>query len=77
MRPFVYTALPSKVIFGANVLDRVAEEIAALQTSMDIIEHGIAGEMDAARPGVMDWEVWAAAQYAMMRNGCSVSVSAG
>ena len=50
------------------------EEIAALQKSMDLIEHGIAAELEAARPGVKDWEVWAAAQYAMMRGGSEMPV---
>jgi Xaa-Pro aminopeptidase len=50
------------------------EEIAALQMSMDLIEQGIAAELEAARPGTMDWEVWAAAQYAMMRGGSEMPV---
>jgi Xaa-Pro aminopeptidase len=50
------------------------EEIAALQVSTDIIEQGIAAEMEAAKPGEMDWAVWAAAQYAMMRNGSEMPV---
>ena len=37
MRPFVYTALPAKVIFGSNLLDRVAEEIAALGCSRALV----------------------------------------
>jgi Xaa-Pro aminopeptidase len=51
-----------------------AEEIAALQTSMDIIEQGIAAKIAAARPGAVDWEVWAAAQEAMMRGGSEMPV---
>ena len=50
------------------------EEIAALQMSMDLIECGIAAELEVARPGVKDWEVWAAAQYAMMRGGSEMPV---
>lgn len=50
------------------------EEIAALQKSMDIIEEGIKAEIAAARPGVKDWEVWAAAQYGMMKNGSEIPV---
>jgi Xaa-Pro dipeptidase len=51
-----------------------AEEIAALETSMDLIERGIAAEIEAPRPGEMDWAVWAAAQYAMMRAGSEMPV---
>jgi Xaa-Pro aminopeptidase len=50
------------------------EEIAALQTSMDIIEQGIAAEIAAAHPGTVDWQVWAAAQEAMMRGGSEMPV---
>lgn len=51
-----------------------AEEIAALQTSMDIIELGIEAEIAAARPGAVDWHVWAAAHEAMMRGGSEIPV---
>jgi Xaa-Pro dipeptidase len=50
------------------------EEIDVLTKSMEIIEQGIAAEIAAARAGVKDWEVWAAAQYAMMRNGSEMPV---
>jgi Xaa-Pro aminopeptidase len=50
------------------------EEIAALQTSMDIIEQGIAAEIAAAQPGAVDWRVWAAAQEALMRGGSEMPV---
>ena len=50
------------------------EEIAALQTSMDIIELGIAAEIAAARTGAVDWHVWAAAHEAMMRGGSEIPV---
>lgn len=50
------------------------EEVAALQKSMDIIEMGIDAKITAARPGVLDWEVWAAAQYGMMKNGSEIPV---
>ena len=51
-----------------------AEEIAALQTSMDIIEKGIAAEIENAVTGAVDWHVWAAAQEAMMRGGSEIPV---
>jgi Xaa-Pro dipeptidase len=50
------------------------EEIAALQTSMDIIEQGIAAEVAAAKVGAVDWHVWAAAQEAIMRGGSEMPV---
>lgn len=50
------------------------EEVATLQKSMDIIEEGVKAKIATARPGVKDWEVWAAAQYAMMKNGSEIPV---
>ena len=50
------------------------EEINALAKSMEIIELGYQAEIEAARPGVKDWEVWAAAQCALMRNGSEMPV---
>lgn len=50
------------------------EEIEALQKSIDIIEEGVKAKVATARPGVKDWEVWAAAQYAMMKNGSEIPV---
>lgn len=51
-----------------------AEEIDALTRSMEIIELGYQAEIEAARPGAKDWEVWAAAQCALMRNGSEMPV---
>lgn len=50
------------------------EEIAVLTKSMEIVEQGVAAKVATARPGVKDWEVWAAAQYAMLRNGSEMPV---
>ena len=50
------------------------EEIQVLTKSMEIVEAGVAAESATARPGVKDWEVWAAAQYAMLRNGSEAPV---
>ena len=51
-----------------------AEEIDVLTKSMEIIELAISAEVAAAKSGVKDWEVWAAAQYAMMRHGSEMPV---
>jgi Xaa-Pro aminopeptidase len=50
------------------------EEVATLQKSIDIVELGIEAKIAAARVGVLDWEVWAAAQYGMMKNGSEAPV---
>ena len=50
------------------------EEIAALQKSLDLIELGIEAKIAAARPGVTDWVVWAAAHHAMMAGGSEIPV---
>ena len=51
-----------------------AEEIEVLTKSMAIVEEGYKAEIEAAKPGVRDWDVWAAAQYGMMRNGSEMPV---
>jgi Xaa-Pro dipeptidase len=51
-----------------------AEEIDVLTRSMEIVELGYQAEIAAAKPGVKDWEVWAATQYALMRNGSEMPV---
>lgn len=50
------------------------EEIAVLARSMEIVELAYRAEIEAARPGVKDWEVWAATQYALMRHGSEMPV---
>ena len=50
------------------------EEIEVLTRSMEIIELAYQAEIEAARPGVRDWDVWAATQYALMRNGSEMPV---
>lgn len=50
------------------------EEIEALTKSMEIIELAYQAEIEAAQPGVKDWEVWAATQYALMRHGSEMPV---
>ena len=45
------------------------EEIAFLTKSTELIEHGIEAKVSAAKPGALDYEVWAEAIYAMIRRG--------
>ena len=51
-----------------------AEEIEVLTKSMEIVELASQAEIATARPGVKDWDVWAATQYALMRNGSEMPV---
>ncbi len=69
----------AELVDATNILAEVRyvksrEEIDALTKSMEIIELAMAAEIEAAKAGVKDWEVWAAAQYAMMRNGSEMPV---
>ena len=50
------------------------EEIDVLAKSMEIVELGFRAEIETARPGVRDWDVWAATQYALMRHGSEMPV---
>ena len=50
------------------------EEIEVLTKSMEIVELAYQAEVETARTGVRDWDVWAAAQYALMRNGSEMPV---
>lgn len=50
------------------------EEVGVLTKSMEIVEEGIKAKIAAARPGVKDWDVWAAAQGAMLRHGSEMPV---
>ena len=50
------------------------EEIDVLAKSMEIVELGYQAETEAAKPGMRDWDVWAATQYALMRNGSEMPV---
>jgi Xaa-Pro aminopeptidase len=51
-----------------------AEEIEALTKSIAIVEQGITAKVAAAKVGATDWQVWAAAFYAMMHNGSEMPV---
>ena len=64
----------AELVDATTILDEVRyvksrEEIDVLTKSMEIIELAMQAEIESAIAGVKDWEVWAAAQYAMMRNG--------
>jgi Xaa-Pro dipeptidase len=50
------------------------EEVGALAKSAEINELAIQAEIEAAKVGVKDWEVWAAMHYAMTRNGSELPV---
>jgi Xaa-Pro aminopeptidase len=50
------------------------EEIDVLAKSMEINELAIQAEIEAAKVGVKDWEVWAAVHYAMTRNGSELPI---
>jgi Xaa-Pro aminopeptidase len=50
------------------------EEIDALRKSLEIIEVAYEAEINAARPGARDWQVWAETQCALMRNGSEMPV---
>ena len=50
------------------------EEVEVLRKSAQIIEKGIEAKIAAARPGVLDWNVWAAAMSAMMHHGSEIPV---
>lgn len=51
-----------------------AEEVEVLTKSMEIVELASQAEIATARPGIKDWDVWAATQYALMRNGSEMPV---
>ncbi len=69
----------AELVDATAILDEVRyvkseEEIAVLTKSMEINELAIQAEIEAARPGVKDWEVWAAVHYAMTRNGSELPI---
>src|SRR4029453_11693940 len=69
----------AQLVDATAILDEVRyvkspEEIDALAKSMEINEIAIQAEIDAAKVGVKDWEVWAAVHYAMTPNGSDLPV---
>jgi len=73
-------AFPNAELVDATaILDEVRyvkseEEIDALTKSMAINELAMVAEIETARVGVKDWEVWAAVHYAMTRNGSELPI---
>jgi Xaa-Pro dipeptidase len=73
-------AFPNAELVDATaILDEVRyvksdEEIEVLTKSVEINELAIEAEIEAARVGIKDWEVWAAVHYAMTRNGSELPI---
>ena len=73
-------AFPNAELIDATaILDEVRyvksqEEIDVLAKSAEINELAIRAEIETAKVGVKDWEVWAAVHYAMTRNGSELPV---
>jgi Xaa-Pro aminopeptidase len=69
----------AELIDATAILDQVRyvksqEEIDVLAKSAQINELAIQAELETAKVGVKDWEVWAAAHYAMTRNGSELPI---
>jgi Xaa-Pro dipeptidase len=69
----------AEFVDATKILDEVRyvkskEEIDVLTKSMEIIELSMQAEIDAAKVGANDWDVWAAAHYAMTRNGSELPI---
>ena len=69
----------AELVDATKILDEARyvksqEEIDVLAKSMEIIELAMQAEIEAAKVGVKDWEVWAAAHYAMTRNGSELPI---
>jgi Xaa-Pro dipeptidase len=69
----------AELIDATAMLDEVRyvkseEEIDVLTKSMEINELAIQAEIEAAKVGVKDWDVWAAVHYAMTRNGSELPI---
>lgn len=59
----------------ASVRDvKSEEEVACLTKAVEIIEKGYEAEIAAAHIGAIDWEVWAATQYGLLRNGSEAPI---
>jgi Xaa-Pro aminopeptidase len=50
------------------------EEVACLTKAVQIIEKGYEAEKAAARAGAIDWEVWAATQYGLLKHGSEAPI---
>ncbi len=77
----IVKAVPnSQIVNATDLLQEVRcaksqEEIDVLQDSVDLIERGLEAEIEwAAKPGIHDYEVWAATMYAMLSRGSEYSI---
>ena len=74
------TAFPNaKFVDATDILREVRlvksdEEVDVLRKSAQIIEKGVEAKIAAARPGALDWHVWAAAMSAMIHHGSEIPV---
>jgi Xaa-Pro dipeptidase len=50
------------------------EEVACLTKAVQIIEKGYEAEVAAARAGAIDWQVWAATQYGLLKHGSEAPI---
>jgi Xaa-Pro aminopeptidase len=69
----------AEFVDATSLIDQVRfvkseEEIEALRKSTQIIEKGVEAKIAHAKPGVVDWIVWAEAMAAMMRHGSEIPV---
>ena len=60
------------VMMGQLRAVKSPEEVATLERATQITEAGVHAMIEAARPGVRDYEVHAALYYGMMKMGCEV-----
>ncbi|HEV8021023.1 MAG TPA: M24 family metallopeptidase [Candidatus Lustribacter sp.] len=76
----ILEAFPNAELVDATaLLDRVRyvksdEEVEVLTKSEEIIEKAIEAKIAHAVPGAVDWEVWAAVMYALLKNGSELPV---
>jgi Xaa-Pro dipeptidase len=69
----------SELVDATDILAAVrdiksAEEVACLTKGVQIIEKGYEAETAAARAGAIDWEVWAATQYGLLKHGSEAPI---
>lgn len=69
----------SEIVDATDILAAVRdikseEEVACLTKAVQIIEKGYEAEAAAARAGAIDWEVWAATQYGLLKNGSEAPI---
>jgi Xaa-Pro dipeptidase len=69
----------SEIVDATEILTTVRdvksdEEVACLTKGVQIIEKGYEAEVAAAKVGAIDWEVWAATQYGLLKNGSEAPI---